>query len=282
MAATSHFPATFSVSNYDVDMSRNVNKDKEVTSLMGGLTQFEALSSLAVRFVTCLLSFHIHRLLNLRGNVTGCTTTNPTRFLLSFAAYFCVSRHMRPEFKTVPTNSRYLRAVTLAFTSANIIFPFVQPTCDYLENPGRCLNGQVCIENNTCIPLIGNDHRVEISIGPRPDGRCGRDFDGASCDPNAPYGPCCSQHGWCGKTPEHCLTSNGCQSGCRTPSKASPTTLLSQSTSTGALSEPIISPNTATSGVPTPTGPVTTDGTCGAANGGTICGDWHLGSCCSM
>lgn len=29
-------------------------------------------------------------------------------------------------------------------------------------------------------------------------------------------------------------------------------------------------------------GPVTTDGTCGAGNGGTICGDWPQGGCCSL
>ena len=29
-------------------------------------------------------------------------------------------------------------------------------------------------------------------------------------------------------------------------------------------------------------GPVTTDGTCGASNGGTICGNWEKGSCCSL
>ncbi|KAL9043525.1 MAG: hypothetical protein Q9214_003292 [Letrouitia sp. 1 TL-2023] len=28
-------------------------------------------------------------------------------------------------------------------------------------------------------------------------------------------------------------------------------------------------------------GPVTTDGTCGASNGGTVCGNWPQGSCCS-
>ena len=33
---------------------------------------------------------------------------------------------------------------------------------------------------------------------------------------------------------------------------------------------------------PAAEGPVTTDGTCGAANGGTICGDWPQGGCCSL
>ncbi|KAI4114241.1 MAG: hypothetical protein LQ345_004955 [Seirophora villosa] len=37
-------------------------------------------------------------------------------------------------------------------------------------------------------------------------------------------------------------------------------------------------------GIPTKgpsNGPVTTDGTCGTANGGTVCGNWEQGSCCS-
>lgn len=29
-------------------------------------------------------------------------------------------------------------------------------------------------------------------------------------------------------------------------------------------------------------GPLTSDGTCGAGNGGTICGDWPQGGCCSL
>ena len=29
-------------------------------------------------------------------------------------------------------------------------------------------------------------------------------------------------------------------------------------------------------------GPVTTDGTCGASNGNTVCGNWERGSCCSV
>ena len=29
-------------------------------------------------------------------------------------------------------------------------------------------------------------------------------------------------------------------------------------------------------------GPITTDGTCGASNGNTVCGNWEKGSCCSL
>ena len=49
---------------------------------------------------------------------------------------------------------------------------------------------------------------VASSGGVRDDGRCGSEFpleDGspASCDPNSEYF-CCSEHGYCGGTGEHC------------------------------------------------------------------------------
>nr|XP_023885416.1 endochitinase-like [Quercus suber]POE69614.1 endochitinase [Quercus suber] len=51
--------------------------------------------------------------------------------------------------------------------------------------------------------------------------QCGRQANGAVC----PNGLCCSQHGWCGTTNDHC--GNGCQSQCKpaatTPSKPTPT-----------------------------------------------------------
>jgi len=37
----------------------------------------------------------------------------------------------------------------------------------------------------------------------RPDGKCGPLFGGAECDPNSEYW-CCSEHGFCGGTQEHC------------------------------------------------------------------------------
>ena len=46
--------------------------------------------------------------------------------------------------------------------------------------------------------------------------------------------------------------------------------------------EPTLGQQTTTAVSPEPTGPVTSDGTCGANNNNSICGNWHLGSCCSM
>ncbi|KAK5114626.1 hypothetical protein LTR62_002198 [Meristemomyces frigidus] len=158
-------------------------------------------------------------------------------------------------------------------TLANIIFPFVQPTCDFaaLGSPG-CLRGQECLENNTCI--AGSQTRTR-DLPPRDDGRCGSAFGGATCDPSGAYGGCCSQAGWCGNTALHCLVSDGCQSGCSASSAAA-------SASTVPLSEPVIVPASSTFGGAAATGAVTTDGSCGAGNGGTVCGGWSLGGCCSM
>lgn len=33
------------------------------------------------------------------------------------------------------------------------------------------------------------------AAAPRSDGRCGKDFDDATCDANGEYGGCCSQYG---------------------------------------------------------------------------------------
>ncbi|KAL8819271.1 MAG: hypothetical protein Q9223_002260 [Gallowayella weberi] len=47
----------------------------------------------------------------------------------------------------------------------------------------------------------------------RDDGRCGLvEFNRATCDPNGEFGGCCSSHGYCGKTDDHCGA--GCLSGC--------------------------------------------------------------------
>lgn len=106
---------------------------------------------------------------------------------------------------------------------------------------------------------------------PRSDGRCGIDFENATCDPAGGYGACCSSHGYCGDTQDHCLIGRGCQNGC-SDADAAPTPIDS---------EPLLSPAKPLA-VLAATGSPTTDGTCGANNGGTVCGDWHLGSCCSM
>lgn len=176
-----------------------------------------------------------------------------------------------------------------AVTSGNIVFDYVQPTCNYLGAWKGCLRGQVCLENNTCAPVASLGARQEPASAP--PGRCGSEFGGATCDPEEPYGSCCSSHGWCGKTPQHCLESNGCQSGCSDATPSQPSPIGASSSLPGSKTQPISSStihSEPTIGRPPPTSspnplePPTTDGTCGAGNGGTVCGDWHLGSCCSM
>lgn len=76
---------------------------------------------------------------------------------------------------------------------------------------------------------------------------------------------------YCGATPDHCLVSAGCQNGCAGGS------ISGNSTATSA--EPVIGGATMTPG---PAGVVTTDGTCGGANGNTVCGNWPNGPCCSL
>ncbi|KAF2735174.1 glyoxal oxidase [Polyplosphaeria fusca] len=125
------------------------------------------------------------------------------------------------------------------------------------------------------------------ATAPRDDGRCGKDFAGATCDPKGAYGGCCSSYGYCGSTDGHCLPANGCQNGCK--GSASSTGGGSKPTSASATRPP----STTTSGEPVlgnpstipnsqPTGKATTDGSCGATFGNTVCGNWPQGACCSM
>lgn len=119
---------------------------------------------------------------------------------------------------------------------------------------------------------------VTDPTAPRSDARCGSAFAGATCDPNGPFGGCCSSAGYCGKDAAHCT--NGCQSGCVTSNGGVTTTASSKTRATSAAAtsqEPVLGvPSTAPA-----TGPATTDGTCGANNGNTVCGNWPQGSCCS-
>jgi hypothetical protein len=126
------------------------------------------------------------------------------------------------------------------------------------------------------------------AVAPRDDGRCGKDFGDASCDAAGPYGGCCSSYGYCGTTDGHCLVANGCQNGCKdsTPvvsAAATPTPAISRPPSTTTSGEPVLGkPSSVVSVKASPTGIPTTDGSCGATFGNTVCGDWAQGSCCSM
>lgn len=133
---------------------------------------------------------------------------------------------------------------------------------------------------------LKRDHPKEIvKRAYSTDGTCGPNHGNTLCDPNSTVykGTCCSSYGWCGNTPAHCGT--GCQSGCTgaapvTSNGGATTTVSSktQATSAAATSqEPVLGvPSTAPA-----TGPATTDGTCGANNANTVCGNWPQGSCCS-
>ncbi|KAL8783736.1 MAG: hypothetical protein Q9213_004417 [Squamulea squamosa] len=73
---------------------------------------------------------------------------------------------------------------------------------------------------------------------PRLDGRCGLDeFSQATCDPDGEYGGCCSSHGYCGKTNDHCGV--GCLNGCNLGSSNN---TLTQATPEGVESSTSFSP----------------------------------------
>ena len=119
-----------------------------------------------------------------------------------------------------------------------------------------------------------------VSRAYSPDGKCGPDNDGLTCDPNSTIydGTCCSQYGWCGDTVDYCGA--GCISGCPSAASTIPSSASTPepTASASATQEPVLGkPST----VPT-TGPITTDGTCGAGNGNTVCGNWPNGACCSL
>ncbi|KAI4768276.1 galactose oxidase [Aureobasidium sp. EXF-3400] len=101
-----------------------------------------------------------------------------------------------------------------------------------------------------------------------------------------------TSYGYCGNTDGHCLTANGCISGCKSaaPTSAAPTSAAVPSVASSRVEsaapssttgEPVISAAPSSAGS-APTGTVTKDGTCGATYDNTICGDWAQGSCCSM
>jgi len=106
---------------------------------------------------------------------------------------------------------------------------------------------------------------------------------------------CSHNLSYCGADEEHCGVN--CQSGCQgvspssskgassipaqiSTSSASVTVAPAESSASAPLSEPILA--MPTEAPVSGQGGITTDGTCGASNGGTTCGDWPQGGCCSM
>ncbi|KAF9735095.1 hypothetical protein PMIN03_003943 [Paraphaeosphaeria minitans] len=145
-----------------------------------------------------------------------------------------------------------------------------------------CLSGD-CTSNTTpANPVVS---KSADAAAPRDDGRCGKDFGGATCDAKGAYGGCCSSYGYCGSTDGHCLVANGCQNGCTDGAATSvapvQTASATRPPSTTTSGEPVLG-KPSTSSTAQPTGKVTVDGSCGATFDNTICGNWAQGSCCSM
>ncbi|KZM19873.1 chitin binding [Ascochyta rabiei] len=124
------------------------------------------------------------------------------------------------------------------------------------------------------------------AVPARDDGRCGKDFGGATCDANGAYGGCCSSYGYCGSTDGHCLVADGCQNGCKDATTVKPTVPTATATRPPSITtsgEPVIGKPSSVGVTPvTPTHVQTLDGSCGATFGDTVCGTWAQGSCCSM
>ncbi|CCU77579.1 unnamed protein product [Blumeria hordei] len=185
--------------------------------------------------------------------------------------------------------------------SANIIFTHVPLRCssnDTTRMYAGCLRGQSCTTEGECvlaeefrdIPLSFRKNNPVVSrdlLGPP---RCGVDFGNEKCSKLSAFGSCCSASGECGSTPSHCLQENGCQSGCsfsfyslglnlfrpfknywRRP-KISQEPVLHQP---AQLEDKVES-------YPSTHEVETQDGTCGANNHGTVCGNWPSGDCCSL
>ncbi|KAL5119478.1 hypothetical protein ACEQ8H_002543 [Pleosporales sp. CAS-2024a] len=148
-----------------------------------------------------------------------------------------------------------------------------------------CLSGCTSSSQPTSVQAASPTQPATGATAPRDDGRCGKDFGGATCDATGPYGGCCSQYGYCGSTDGHCLVANGCQNGCQgsAPVSSAPVSTPSNTRppSVSTSGEPVLGKP---SSVPSsqPTGVATTDGTCGAGFANTVCGNWAQGSCCSM
>ena len=159
-------------------------------------------------------------------------------------------------------------------------------SCDITSaNYTGCLRGMHCTDERTCEkPLLNSLPYHQLfkkksrprSIGQlvkralSEDGKCGPDNGDLLCDPKSTVytGTCCSQYGWCGNTPAHC--GNGCVSGCSNTVEGASSPTSSQ--------EPVLgAPSTAPAN-----GKDTSDGTCGAGNGNTVCGNWPQGACCSL
>ncbi|RAR11499.1 carbohydrate esterase family 4 protein [Stemphylium lycopersici] len=121
---------------------------------------------------------------------------------------------------------------------------------------------------------------VATPTGVSPDSTCGT-AAGFTCLGFA-QGECCSQYGFCGNTEGHCGT--GCQSGfgkCGISSSSaapSASTGASQSASARSTSSPA-APSVMPSALPN--GVMSTDGSCGGANGYSCIG-YFEGECCSQ
>ncbi|EPE31935.1 hypothetical protein GLAREA_12017 [Glarea lozoyensis ATCC 20868] len=118
------------------------------------------------------------------------------------------SRVGRPDNKSAKMKTTITSFGFLAAASANIIFNYAPLSCNTTSTQmyHGCLNGQDCTDDGVCVAV--EEIKYPSSFGSlsdqiptvqlravRDDGRCGKDFGGATCDPKGAYGGCCSMYG---------------------------------------------------------------------------------------
>lgn len=77
-----------------------------------------------------------------------------------------------------------------------------------------CWPGCICEADGSSRTCEGPQPWDQFGPPIRDDGRCGLpEFNYADCYSLGPWGRCCSSHGWCGNSTDHCGA--GCLNGCR-------------------------------------------------------------------
>ena len=130
---------------------------------------------------------------------------------------------------------------------------------------------EICPSTTSSIASSTSSAPIPTATVPSPDGTCGGKM-GYTCI-GFVQGECCSSHGFCGSTVDHCGV--GC-----VPSSGKCGIQSSSSRAVTTTSKPA-STKTSSSAASTPTKKVSTDGTCGGTNGFTCQGS-TFGNCCSV
>lgn len=143
------------------------------------------------------------------------------------AGHTCYTHQIPPTYGPIPAptteaNTDAPRTSSLADTSEDGSGSPAQPTASL-----------------TAAPSSETGNANSAGTAPRNDGRCGLDeFNQATCDSQSEFGGCCSSHGYCGQTNDHCGA--GCLNGCNNGSNR---TTVAQSAPESVGSSILITPS---------------------------------------